>query len=134
MKEIHRLCVQGNQEIRERRRHGCGPDQADQHQRSSDGADLHVTKWDADGDVALHHHAGQVQGSVLSGEKCKQDQGTAQRDVYCVDGVADHEEADGQGDLDHVVDDQVNKQYVAWIHVEDLEVERKSTKVGTSVY
>lgn len=80
-----------------------------------------MAKGDADGDVALHRHAGQVQRGVFSGEQSKQDEGAADGDIEFVDGVADDKQDDGQRHLNHVVDHQVKKQNIPRIRVEDLE-------------
>ena len=80
-----------------------------------------MAKREADGDVALDRHAGQVQRAVFSGEQSHQDEGAADGDAEFVDGVADNEQGDGQRHLDHVIDDQVNEKDVARIRVEDLE-------------
>ena len=85
-----------------------------------------MTKGDADGDVALHRHASHVQRGVFSGENSKQDEGATHGDIYFVEDVADDEQQDRHRHLDHVVDHQVNKKDVAWIHVEDLTVGKKS--------
>lgn len=81
-----------------------------------------MAKGHADGDVALHRHAGQVQRGVFSGEASNHYEDAANGDVYFVDGVADDEEEDGQRHLDHVVDHQVDNKDVARIGVEDLMV------------
>ena len=125
MEEVQRLCGQGDEKIRKNWQHAGRPDWTNQHQSPPDGADLHVAKREADGDVALDRHAGQVQRGVFSGDQSHQDEGAADRDAEFVDGVADNEQGDGQRHLDHVIDDQVNEKDVARIRVEDLEDERK---------
>lgn len=85
-----------------------------------------MAKGEADGDVALHRHAGQVQRSVFSGEESKQGEDATNGDFQSVDGVAEDEQEDSQRQLDHVVDHQVNKKDVARICVEDLQGGKKS--------
>lgn len=92
-----------------------------------------MAKGHADGDVALHRHAGQVQRSVFSGKKSKQDEGATDGDVDFVEDVADDEQDDGQRHLNHVVDHQVEEQDVPRIHVEDLEGGKKNTGAGSVV-
>ena len=79
-----------------------------------------MAKGHADGDVALHCHAGQVRRGVFTGGNSKHDEDTTDGDIYFVDYVADDKQEDGQRHLDHVVEHQVNEKDVAWIHVEYL--------------
>lgn len=120
IEEVQRLRGQCDKEIRKDGKHAGGPDQTDQQQRPPDGADLHVAKREADGDVALQGHAGQVQRRVLGGDESQQDEDAAEGHVDLVEDVADDEEHHRQHHLDHVIDHQVKKQDVTRIGVEDL--------------
>ncbi len=95
MKEVQRLCGQSDEQIRKNRQHACCPDETNQRQSSLHSADLHMAQREADGDVTLHCHASEVQRCVFSGEKSKQDEDATDRDIYFVDGVADHKQDDG---------------------------------------
>jgi len=86
-----------------------------------------MMKGDADGDVALHRHAGQVQRSIFSGEESNKDYSATDKDLYLVEDVADDEKCNSQRHLDHVVDHQVEEQDVTGICVEDLKGQKKST-------
>ena len=87
-----------------------------------------MAKGVADGDVALHCHAGQVQRSVFSGANNKHDEDATDGDIYFVEDVADDEQDHGQRHLDHVVEHHVNKKDVPRIHVENLMVVEQNTQ------
>lgn len=89
---------------------------------------MDATKRDADGNVALHCHASQIQRGVFSGKKSKQDEHTTDRDIYLEEDVAADKQYDGQCYLDHIVKYQVEKQDVARIHVKDLKNGKKITQ------
>lgn len=113
MKDGQMLAGQSDEQVRCGRNRGGGPYQQDQHKRSLDGPNLDVAEREADGDIALQGHAGQVERRVLSGDHGQQEEPPADADVELVDGVADDKEDDGHVHLDQVVHHQVDEEYVA---------------------
>lgn len=73
VEEAGRLMDQSDQEVGEGRRGGEDEDDPDQEEGARDGAHLAVVQREADGDVALHRHAGQDQGGGAGGEDRRHD-------------------------------------------------------------
>lgn len=64
----------------------------------------------------------------MSGEKCQQDQDTAQGSMNPVDGVAGDKQDCAHGHLNHVIDHQVDEEDVTRVGVEELGWQEKWKK------
>lgn len=87
-----------------------------------------MAKGDADGDVALNGHAGQVDGRVACGEDGEEDEETTEGHVDGVQDVAQQEEGDGDGQLDAIVDHHVDEQDITRVLIEHLREEEEREK------
>ena len=117
---MQRLGGQEDEEVRQDGEQAHGPDQPDQDVGFPDRTDLAVAEGDADGDVALDRHAGQVERGVEGGDDGDDEQDEAEGHVDLIQGVADNVEEGGQGQLHHVVYHQVDEENVARVRIEDL--------------
>lgn len=68
VEESWRLLEDGDEQVCDGRRGGEGEDDADEEEGAGDGAHVAVVQGEADGDVALHGHAGQDEGGGACGE------------------------------------------------------------------
>ena len=128
VKEAERLGCQGDKQICDVRSHAYEPYQANQDVGATHGENLSVAKGDADGDVALNGHAGQVDGRVACGEDGEEDEETTEGHVDGVQDVAQQEEGDGDGQLDAIVDHHVDEQDITRVLIEHLREEEEREK------
>ena len=128
--ERHGLCGQGHKQVREDGERTGGPDQPYEEVGSPHGADAGMVQRATHRHVALQGHAEEVERCVFGGEQSQQDDEAAQGDVDAVEGVAEQEEEDGEGQLDSVIDDHVDEEDVAGIGVEDLSPHSKQKGIG----
>ena len=96
------------------------PDQTNGDVGALDGADLGVAQRDADSDVALYSHGGQIDRCVEGCEDCGDQQEAAEGHIQGEQDVAEDMEEACQGQLQHVVNHQVDEQDVARVGVEHL--------------
>lgn len=68
VEETQRLVDDGDEEVGDGRGGGEDEDDTDEEEGARDGAHLAVVQGEADGDVALHRHAGQDEGGGAGGE------------------------------------------------------------------
>lgn len=109
VEEVQRLCGQQDEEVRQDGAGTRDPDQSNQDVGFPHRTDLCVAQGDADGDVALHYHPGQIQRGVEGRDDDGDQQDEAEGEVDGVQSVTDDVEERGQEELQHVVYHQVDE-------------------------
>ncbi|KAF3855736.1 hypothetical protein F7725_016459 [Dissostichus mawsoni] len=118
--EAEGLGGQKEEEIRHDGERADKPDETHQDEGVSHGADPTVVQREADSDVALHRHAGQIERRVEGGHDGEDEEEEAGGDAEGVQGVADDVQQRGESQLQHVVHHQVDEEDVARNQTHDV--------------